>query len=395
MASKKLRMYISQWAQKCGAPGMSLFNFDTETGAVEQVKQLDDTKSFGCSLIDPVKNVMYVCNEGNLFPETPYDTGRVYCYKIDPATGEIALLNYKDTYCPFTSYVNMDPTGKYLMVSNHTWTAYTTTVEKDADGKFVPVPHTNDSICNLFAINEDGSLGEMVDIAKHKAAPGIHFTLEGRVRTPHPHCVMKSPSGKLYAVCDKGDGHLYLYGIDGENGQLKLLSRTLTDTPGSEPRYCSFHPTKPYLYVNHEHTPGDVLTMTTFRYEEDGTVEQLGKLYIDVSAYKPVEPFRQMQGMCIAADGKYVYVQAHGYNLILVLKVNEETGLLEQYAETPVEGEWPRCVALSPDGKFLIHCCLAGQISVFAIGEDGKLTDTGHRAFAKGSGYVSFMEMGE
>ena len=394
MSDQKLRMYISRWAQKCGAPGLSLFTFDTVTGALEPNCHLDEEKSFGCSLLDPVKQVLYVCNEGNLFPETPYDTGRVYCYKVDPVTGHLSLLNYKDTFCPFTSYLNLDPTGKFLMVSNHTWTAYATTVEQDENGRFYPVPHTNDSICNLFAINEDGSLGDMVDIAKHPAAPGLHFTLEGRVRTPHPHCVMRSPSGKVFAVCDKGDGQLYLYGIDAQNGKLKLLSRTVTDTPDSEPRYCAFHPTKPYLYVNHEHTPGDVLTMTTLRYQEDGTVEELGKLYIDVSAYRPVEEFRQMQGMCISADGRFVYVQAHGYNLILVLKVNEQTGLLEQYAETPVEGEWPRSITLSPDGRFLINCCLAGQISVFSVEVDGTLTDTGHRAFLQGSGYVTFAECG-
>lgn len=393
MEHKKLRMYVSQWAQHCGAPGMSLLTFDTVTGAIEPVARLDDQNSFGRSLLDPVKNVLYVCYEGNLFPQTPYDTGRVCCYKVDPATGGLTLLNYKDTYCPFTSYLSLDPTGKYLMTSNHTWSTYTTTVEQAADGSYYPVTHTNDSLCNLFAVNEDGSLGEMLDVAKHPAAPGLRFTLEGRVRTPHPHCVMQSPSGNLYAVCDKGDGHLYLYGIDGEKGKLKLLSRTLTDTPDSEPRYCAFHPTKPYLYVNHEHTPGDRLTMTTYRYTEDGQVEELGKTYVDVSAYQPKEKVRQQQGMCISADGKYVYTQAHGYNLILVLKVNEQTGLLEQYAETPVEGEWPRCVNLSPDGRYLINCCLGGQISVFAVGADGKLTDTGNRAFVQGAGFVTFAEM--
>jgi len=66
---------------------------------------------------------------------------------------------------------------------------------------------------------------------------------------------MRSPSGKLYACCDKGDGHLYLYTIEDE--KLKLLSRTLTAVPGSEPRHWAFHPTKSNLFINHEHSPGD------------------------------------------------------------------------------------------------------------------------------------------
>ena len=47
---------------------------------------------------------------------------------------------------------------------------------------------------------------------------------------------------------------------------------------------------------------------------------------------------------------------------------------------------------MSPDGKFLICCCLAGQITVYRVNSDGTLTDTGHRGFSRGSGGVSFFD---
>lgn len=382
-------MYISQWGMHGGEPGLSLYSFDPQSGVMEPVRQLDGRHSFGCSLIDEKKMVLYVCNECDRFPESAMNSGRVYCYRIDRASGELTLLNYAETYCPFASYLNLDPSGKFLMVSNHSWDSFTTTVERDGDGTIRPVLHCNDSLVNLFAINEDGIIGPMVDYAKHGAEGEYRISLLGRPQIPHPHCVMRSPSGALYAVCDKGDGHLYLYSM--ENGKLKLLSKTLTDTPQSEPRYCAFHPAKPYLFVNHEHTPGDRITLSTFRYQEDGTVEKVGSFYADVGDREPQEAPRQQQGMCISPDGRFLYTQAHGYNLLLVLAVDGETGLLTQIQAVPIRGTWPRSVTMSPDGRFLISTCLGGQITVYEVLPDGTLTDTGCHRQCRGAGYVSFL----
>lgn len=387
MENSKIYMYVSQWAFKLGVPGLSLYTFDTETGEIEFVKQLNDTLSLGCSMVDEKREKLYLCNECDIFPEVPYNTGRVYCYSIDPATGGITFVNRRETYCSFTSYLNNDPEGKYLMVSNHSMPNYATTAEITPDGTIVPVATHSDSLMNLFALNEDGSLGPMVDIAKHSIGSDLRFSLLNKPTVPHPHCVMRSPSGKLYACCDKGDGHLYLYTI--ENGKLKLLSRTLTHTDSSEPRYCAFHPTLPYLYVNHEHTPDDAITLTTFRYDEDGNLEKVQTLKADLTGFEPKEAPRQQQGMTVSPDG-VVYTQAHGYNLLLSLAADPETGLLRQIQALPIDGTWPRSLNLSPDGKFLINCCLGGQITVYRRNADGTLTDTGHRGFSKGSGYVSF-----
>ena len=389
MEQKRLYMYVSQWAFKLGVPGLSLFSFDPETGALDYVKQLNDTCSFGCSMVDQERNLLYLCNEEDVFPEVPYNTGRVYCFRIDPTTGETEPVNRADTYCSFTSYLNTDPERKYMMVSNHSMPNFSTVVKRQEDGSITPVLQHQDALMNLFTLNDDGSIGKMVDFAKHQSSE-LLYTLAGKPTIAHPHCVMRSPSGRLYACCDKGDSHLYLYTI--ENGRLKLVSRTLTDVPGSEPRYCAFHPTKPYLYVNHEHTPDDRITLTTFRYDENGTMEKIGTLYADLSGFAPVEAPRQQQGMCISPDGRFVYTQAHGYNLLLTLETDEETGVLRQIQSTRIDGTWPRSLNMSPDGRFLINCCLGGQISVYRVGNDGILTDTGHRGFAKGSGFVSFYD---
>lgn len=390
MENRKLHMYVSQWAFKLGTPGLSLFAFDADTGRMEFIKQLDDKHSFGHSLVDQERGLLYLCNEEDIFPEVPYNSGRVYCFRIDPRSGDAALVNRKETYCSFTSYLNIDPEKKHMIVSNHSMPNFSTTVQIEKDGTIFPVLQHQDSLMNLFALKDDGSIGEMVDIAKHASGSELRYSLLGKPTIPHPHSAMRSPSGKLFACCDKGDGHMYIYAI--RNGKLQLLSRTLTDTEHSEPRHCAFHPAKPYLFVNHEHTPGDKITLTTFLYDEDGNLEKIGTFHADVSGFEPKEAPRQQQGMCISPDGRFVYTQAHGYNLLLALAVDEETGALKQIQATQIDGAWPRSLNFSPDGKFLINCCLDGTITSYRVGSDGTLTDTGFRGFAKGSGCVSFFD---
>lgn len=379
-------MYVSQWGFKVGVPGLTLCAFDCKTGEIEVVKQLDDTLSLGCSHIDRDRKVLYAVNECDRFPQTPMNSGRVYAFRIDPATGGLSELNHRETFCPFTSYVNTDSEGKYLVTSNHSWPNFITTVEKDADGKITWKRQHTDSLVNLFEINGDGSIGEMVDFYRHPTDGALHLSLLGRPHIPHPHCMMRSPDGRFFACCDKGDGHLYLYAIEG--GRLVLKSRTMTDTRHSEPRYCMFHPTRSLLYVNHEHTPGDRLTMTTLRYYEDGSVREVGKTYVDLSECEPRESPRQQQGMIITPDGRYVYSQAHGYNRIMIFSTAGET--LEYIGCVPIRGVWPRSLHTSPDGKYLINNCLGGEITVYAISDNGSLTDTGHHAFIPGAGYASF-----
>ena len=379
-------MYVSQWNLKVGAPGLTLCAFDAQTGEIQVVEQLDDRLSLGCSHIDRERDVLYVVNECDLFPETEMPTGRVHAFRIDAATGGLQKLNHRETLCPFTSFVNTDPTGRYLVTSNHSWPSFVTRVEKDETGKICCRRVTNDSLVNLFELQDDGSIGEMIDFYRHPYDGELHLSLLGRPHIPHPHCMMRSPDGKLFACCDKGDGHLYIYAI--EDGKLVLRSRTLTDTPHSEPRYCMFHPTRHLIYVNHEHTPGDVLTMTTLRYDGDGNVEVVGRTYADLSCHEPKEAPRQMQGMIVTPDGRFVYSQAHGYNRILIFSTAGEK--LELIGSEPIRGVWPRSLHTSPDGKFLINNCLGGEITVYAINADGSLTDTGHRAFIRGAGYTSF-----
>ena len=387
MDQNKIYLYMSRWALHGGAPGLALFSFDTQTGGLEFLRHLNETVSFGPTCLDPDRKLLYVCNETNLVEKTGYDTGRIYGFRMDPGDGNLEELFRQDTFCPYPDYVNVSADKRYLIVTHHSWASGITNIEKDAEGNYVPVTRWMDSAIDLFRMQPDGTIDKLVDVQKHRFEKRTR-DYENKVTIPHPHCAVRSPSGKLFAVCDKGDGHIYLYTIDDDTRELRCLSRTLSDVPLSEPRYCAFHPTKPYLFVNHEHTGHGRMPVCAFRYDEDGTLTPISK----ADCLPEGASAKCGQGFCISPDGKYLYNLLNGYNAVAVLGIDQDTGEISVLQRIPVEGTNPRTCALSPDGRFLITTCLGGEIAVYRVGEDGLLTKTEHGAHLRGSAYVTFFD---
>jgi 6-phosphogluconolactonase (cycloisomerase 2 family) len=79
-------------------------------------------------------------------------------------------------------------------------------------------------------------------------------------------------------------------------------------------------------------------------------------------------------------NGKALYCTVEGGdNLIVTLRVGEK-GLLELAQNVDCEGVMPRGICLSPDGRFLLSGNLtSGDITVFAVAKDGRLSPTGKK----------------
>lgn len=386
----KYWMYLSLWEEHDGAPGMGLFSIDTETGEITFCDKLDDKTSFGCSCFDARRNILYVCNEVEKVWGVPYETGRIYGYKVDPENGSLTELFRQETYCPNPCYVSLDASGEFLVVANYSASGSLARLEKDESGKFVPVMVPRQAPVSLYAVNADGTLGELLDVQKHPVDP------MSPMKGSFPHCAVFSPSGNLLAVCDKGDGRVYLYTIDRERKELKLLSRTVTDVPCARSRYCVFHPTKPYFVVNHEQAKDNRMMVSSFRYTEDGEVEKISSVnLLAPDCVVPPRSHYEQQGLCISTDGNYVYSCLSGPNAIGVLALDAETGELQLVQQVPIEGEWPRGLALAPGGKFIVASCLvSGDIASYEIEENGRLRPTGFTAKVKGGTYMSFCKQG-
>ena len=395
MKRRKLFLYDSLWKEHGGAPGLGLFAFDPETGELEFLKKLNDSISFNYSHVDEQHGILYLCNETSEQEGQDYRSGRIYAYKIDPETGELEEFFRRDTFCPNPCYLNITRDGSYMLIAHHSTGSAdksVTSIERDSTGRYAPVFVFDDAVVELFAMNGDGSMGELLAVQKH-TSPEPLYNRYGRITSCHPHCAVLSPSGDLAAVCDKGDSRIYMYRLDRKNQKLERVFRCVTSEKGCGPRYCVFHPTLPYLFCNHEAIFQGRMLVCAFRYTEQGELEKICDCDAVPQGYKLEEGrFYQQQGLALHPSGKYLYSVVNGYGSIAVFSIDEGTGALTLMQNAAVEGEWPRAVAIAPDGRFLISGCLSGGIKVFRIEADGRLAFTGFMGNLHGSSYFSFYD---
>lgn len=379
-------VYIFSWNLKSGSPGLGLYRFNDDTGEITFIRMLNEEQSYGYAALDAKRGILYCGVDTPKHPELRVGGGgSLYAYKIDPETGGVTELNHVSTYCPQPSYVAVDPEGKFVLVSMHSTNDHVTKVEKDAFGKVCVHVEFADSGVAMFALNEDGSIGGMLDIHIHTGCGP-----KPRQLSPHAHCVELAPQGDLFAACDKGNDGIYMYRIDKEKGKLILNGGApYRNRPGTAPRYCAFHPTLPFFFNNNEME----MEIDSFRYNKLGALEHLSTVRALPEEYPLPKGERYgQQDFQIDPSGKYLYAMLHGlYNSISVFEVDQETAALRFLQNVPIQGVWARDFSFSTDHKHLVTACLtSGDVASYAVHEDGTLTPTGFGSSQSAAACVVF-----
>ncbi len=389
---QKMYAYVGNWNFHPADKGISCFRFFPEDGSLELIETIMPEVAAGQLWLHPEKPILYAVNETGDLDGKMGGGGYVLSFRIDEETGKLTFLNRIESLCTEPCYVVVDHPCRHVLVSQHADPFYVTKVVKHADGTWGNEIIMEDAGLLLVALNEDGSLGAIQDVYITKSNGGLGREgkklidpVTGHVQLTRvisrQHSVMPSPSGNLYVVCDKGMDRVYTFGIDEENNELKLLD-CYQDDQGVFPRYSAFHPTLPVLYTNNERK----CEVHVFSYDDrSGKLEILQKVGLLKPEYQGREyatKCRPMGGQDILANpnGKVVYCTVEGGdNLIVTLKIKED-GRLELLQNIDCEGVMPRGICLSPDGRFLLSGNLtSGDITVFAVDEEGLLTYTGKK----------------
>lgn len=98
LQENEIFMYVSRWHNMGGAPGLQVYSFNIDTGAIVLQKDISTEISFGYSYVDEKRGILYLMN-------VMYPTGRIYGYRLDSVTGDATEVFHQETYCPFLSYV--------------------------------------------------------------------------------------------------------------------------------------------------------------------------------------------------------------------------------------------------------------------------------------------------
>ncbi|MCD8106146.1 MAG: lactonase family protein [Lachnospiraceae bacterium] len=391
MMADKIFLYVGCWEEHGGAPGLGLLTLDQDTGKLEFLEMLNDRISLNCSLVKPKEGILYINNETCRPAGVNLMSGQILGFHVDPDSGQVTELFRKVTGCTNPVFMSLDPSERYMVAAHHSRDDFITEMVKGEDGRYRPMNVFEPAVVMLIEVKEDGSLGEVLDVKDHNP-PEISFNAQGRGMSAHPHSATRSPSGKLYAVCDKGTGRLYMYQIDYEKKQLVLLNSVITQDEREQPRFALYHPTKPFLFVNHERSIDGKHYVCSFRYTEEGGLEKICTVNAFPEGHRAAAPgVHEQQTFQISSDGKYLYSIIHGDNCVAVFAIDQEDGQLTLIQNMPIEGDWPRASAISPNGRYLVTGCLvSGDIASYEIGTDGCLTATGSGVRVKGASSLTF-----
>lgn len=385
----KTFVYISSWDKSSDGSdhfGITGYRFDKKTGEMQLVDAVERRVLFNIACFDKNRGIVYALNEENDLPGLRGGGGgRIFAFHVDPDSGKLTELCRKETWCPSPSYLSLDQSGKYLIVSNHGSKAAVTKIGQDAYGNYYPMVEYDDAVVELFSVTDDGRIDRLLDVVKHYGNGP-----EKRQTIAHPHSVVMSPSGKLFAVCDKGNDTVRMYGLDAENGKLIRPTYIYKHVPGSLPRYCVFHPEKPWFYNNNENSR----EFFSFCYDEDGRLDKINVCDVMCPDGEMQERILEQQGLVMDRQGRYIYNVVRGPNIVTVLEIDQVEGSVQPVQHLKIDGMWPRGCALSPDGKFLLVCCRdSGEVIVLAVHEDGRLSDTGKRYLQNNAAFALFCEL--
>lgn len=387
---KRNFVYVGNWsfeANPAQGKGISIYEYEESTGSMSLLETIRPDIAAGQLYLDQTRGILYANDECGERRGEIGGGGYLYAFHIDPETGRLQEMGHQETFCPEPSYLCMDRSGKYMVTCHCADPWHVTRIVKRPDGTFANEVLFDDTALVMFHVNEDGSLGSIADIAVTEGTGG-HGPNSQRNVDPvsghiqlvqvisRLHSVVASPSGNMLAVCDKGMDRIYTYRIDREKGKLVQLNCWDAPEVACFPRYAAFHPDKNVLYVNNE----NFALLNSFHYDEQtGRLDRFDKIYLleedpGMVDGKPVGA----QDIMVHPNGKILYCTLCGLNLIVVCRLDEEIGIPRVVQRLEARGNLPRGLALSPDGRFLLsgNMC-SGDITEFAVDEEGLLSDTG------------------
>ncbi|MEY8390111.1 lactonase family protein [Lachnospiraceae bacterium] len=238
-------------------------------------------------------------------------------------------------------------------------------VTVDKQNRYLFVGGYHDGRVTMMNLNEDGSIGEISEGIFHT---GIGRSIAEHSYRPHVNCVELTPWQNYLCAVDGGLDHVKIYQIDYEKGKLKIAD-ILREPIGSSPHMIRFSKDGAYAYVLCEET-NEVIA-----YNYECTPE--GPLFEKIQTIPAVDAKEKensaASGMEISEDGKYLFCSSAGANSVMIFEINQENGELSKFCECKISGDYPKSIAIFPDGKHFVSLNHdSNQITTFEVNYDRK-----------------------
>jgi 6-phosphogluconolactonase len=220
-SSGQIIAYVGAYTDR--GKGIHMFYLNSADGTLTPWKILTGIVNPSSLAFHPSKKFLYAVNEISNY--SGGTTGSLTSMSIDPATGDLRILNVVSSGGGGSAHLSVDPIGKWVFVANY------------GGGSVGVIP-----------IMPDGSLAAASDVQKISGplgpqpaveAPPGSFAISGH-DAPHAHQAETDPAGNFVLVSDLGTDRIYVYRLNKESGKVYRLNKesgklTPADTPLCKP----------------------------------------------------------------------------------------------------------------------------------------------------------------
>ena len=316
--------------------GISVFRVDQRTGRLDPVQVLKD-------LVNP--SFLVLSRDGRFLYTVHGDETEVSSFRVDQGSGRIQWLNTQGTQGKNPVHLALDPTGRYLLVTNHIGSSLA-----------------------VLPVAADGSLSALSQLVPLSGPIGPHRVEQKQAK---PHYNPFDPSGKFVVVPDKGLDRVFSFRF--ADGTLTPAAVPFVVTrEGAGPRHLAFHPTRAFAYVVNELDS----TVTTYRF--DPSTGSLQAVQVLSSLPETFTGNSRAAGIAIDPSGRTLYASNRGHDSIAVFRI-DASGLLKFSGADLSGGRTPRAFALAPNGKVLFALNEESDsiVSFFVEPDTGRLVPAG------------------
>jgi len=323
--------------------GIHAYEFDTNAGKLKHIHRAPAVENPFFLALSPSKKFLYSIHARQFGGK---ENEQVAAFEILGRTGELKLLNRQSSEGTASCYLDVDATGKAVVVANY------------SSGSVASLP-----------VKADGSLGKPASFFQHK---GSSVNPE-RQKEPHAHCIVVSPDNKYAFVADLGLDQILCYKLDPSTAKLTANEPPFSKTPaGAGPRHLTFHPNGKRAYAINEL----LNSVTVFDYNADvGSLTMKQTIPTLPADFKGTSHCADLK---ITPDGKFLYGTNRGHDSIAAYRI-EDDGRLALIAIESSLGKGPQNLAIAGDGAWLLCANMPGKnVAVFRIDpKTGRLKSAG------------------
>jgi 6-phosphogluconolactonase len=323
--------------------GIQAYAFDTKAGTLKPIHRTAGVENPFFLALSPDGKFLYSIHAKQFGGN---ENEQVAAYQVVDRSGELKLLNRKSAEGTATCYLDVDKTGKMVLVANY------------SSGSVASLP-----------VKADGLLGSPVSFFQHKGAS----VNPQRQKEPHAHSIVVSPDNKYAFAADLGLDQILCYKLDPATAKLTPNKTPFAKSPaGAGPRHLTFHPNGKRVYAINEL----LNSVTHFDYDADaGTLTEKQTISTLPADFKGTSYCADLK---ITPNGKFLYGTNRGHDSIAVYGIGDDAKL-SLIAIEPSLGKGPQNLAISPDGQWLLCANMPGNnVAVFGIDpKTGKLKSSG------------------